>query len=230
MTDPLARAVWSSLTSHHTRFATGTPLALRFHKDVSPFAASKDDSPESLKALASLVGPENDSIYLMQADAIVLPDTLVAGTSRPGVMLVKQTSPVLPASEETIEKLSAEDSAQMRALAALTKPGPFLARTHELSQFCGIKQDGKLVAMAGERVRLPGYSEISGVCTHPDYRGRGYAAKLSAFIAEQITARGETPFLHSWADNDGAISLYRKLGFEINRDVNVAVVSRADAP
>ena len=91
----------------------------------------------------------------------------------------------------------------------MTRPGPFRARTHHFGQFWGIRREGQLVAMAGERMRLPGFSEVSGVCTHPDWRGHGFARALSAFVANRIQARGETPFLHAYADNGAAVGLYQ---------------------
>jgi predicted GNAT family acetyltransferase len=117
----------------------------------------------------------------------------------------------------------------MLALAQLTQPGPFLARTHVMGMFRGIRIDGRLAAMAGERMRVPGYTELSGVCTHPDFRGRGLARRLSAIVCAGIDARGETPFLHAWKDNHAAIALYEQLGFRLRAEVNVAVLERASA-
>jgi predicted GNAT family acetyltransferase len=115
----------------------------------------------------------------------------------------------------------------MLALATLTKPGPFLPRTHELGQFWGVKENGRLIAMAGERMKLPGFTEVSGVCTHPDFRGRGLAGVLSRVVATHIMNRGETPFLHAYAANRPAISLYESLGFRLRCNVGVTVLTRA---
>ena len=115
----------------------------------------------------------------------------------------------------------------MVELAALTKPGPFLIRTHELGGYIGIRDQGRLVAMAGERFKLPGFTEVSAVCTHPDYRGRGYAAALTLAVATRIAARGETPFLHTFASNINAIRLYEKLGFVLRTPMSVTVLRRA---
>src|SRR6185437_12341711 len=101
-----------------------------------------------------------------------------------------------------------EDGPQMLKLAALTEPGPFFERTHQLGDFIGVKEDGRLIAMAGERMRPDAFTEISGVCTHPDFRGRGYAAALTMEVAARIRARGDTPFLHVYAANAAAIRLY----------------------
>jgi predicted GNAT family acetyltransferase len=116
----------------------------------------------------------------------------------------------------------------MLELATLTEPGPFLARTHTMGTFIGIRIGGQLVAMAGERMRFPGYTEVSGVCTHPEFRGRGLARRLSAAVVAGIEARGDQAFLHAWKTNHSAISLYEGLGFKIRTEVNAAVLRRSD--
>ena len=112
----------------------------------------------------------------------------------------------------------------MRALAGLTKPGPFVERTHELGRFIGIRHEGQLVAMAGERMRPPGWTEISAVCTDPQFRGQGLATRLTLAVAAAIRARGDTPFLHVMADNVTAIRLYETLGFRARRSAPFVVV------
>ena len=119
------------------------------------------------------------------------------------------------------------DAAEMLALATLTKPGPFFENTHRLGGFIGVRIDGRLAAMAGERMKPEGFTEVSGVCTHPDFRGRGLGAALSRVVANRILARGETPFLHAWHDNAAAIGLYERLGFRLRAKVNVAVLGPA---
>jgi predicted GNAT family acetyltransferase len=111
----------------------------------------------------------------------------------------------------------------MLALATLTRPGPFRARTHTLGRFIGIRDSGRLIAMAGERLKLDGFVEISAVCTHPDYRGRGYGGALMKMVGKRILSEGDTPFLHTYADNTVAIALYRRLGFEVRAEVIHAV-------
>jgi predicted GNAT family acetyltransferase len=124
-----------------------------------------------------------------------------------------------------IVPLDDADAPEMLALATLTQPGPFFARTHTLGEFVGIKQDGKLAAMAGERMKLPGFAELSGVCTHPDHRGKGYGEALSRFVSDRILGRGEIPFLHAFAYNEGAISLYRRLGFTLRAHMQMNVLA-----
>ncbi|HEX4693502.1 GNAT family N-acetyltransferase [Sphingomonas sp.] len=111
----------------------------------------------------------------------------------------------------------------MYDLAVLTRPGPYVSRTNQLGDFIGVKLDGRLVAMAGERMAMPGLREVSGVCTHPDFRGRGYAAGLMRIVAARMHARGEVPFLHAYASNTGAIGLYESLGFR-HRATMIATV------
>src|ERR1700694_1547774 len=114
----------------------------------------------------------------------------------------------------------------MGELTKLIKPGPFTLRTHELGTFLGIRLDGQLVAMAGERMKPANYTEITAVCVHPAHRGRGYAQILLGAVARQIAARGEIPFLHVFSDNDSAIALYRRQGMEIRRRLYVTVLGR----
>jgi len=112
-----------------------------------------------------------------------------------------------------IVRLGAADSPEMMELTSLTKPGPFGRRTHELGTYLGIRVEGKLVAMAGERLKVPGYTEVSAVCTHPEHAGKGYARMLMLEVMRGIRERGETPFLHVRRDNARAIALYERIGF-----------------
>ena len=135
--------------------------------------------------------------------------------------------PLRDFSDTRVERLGDGDAADMLALASLTKPGPFSLRALALGDFWGVKLDGRLVAMAGERMKLPGYTELSGVCSHPDMRGKGLGKLLSMFVMKQIFARGDHPFLHAYAANTTAITLYRSIGFELRAHMNVAIVRRS---
>lgn len=134
--------------------------------------------------------------------------------------------PVPDPGDVPLQPLDEADGPEMLALASLTEPGPFLARTHALGGFVGIRSGDRLVAMAGERLRLPGFTEVSGVCVHPDFRGRSYARLLSQAGAARIGRRGETPFLHAYAGNESAIRLYESLGFRLRTPVVVTVLRR----
>jgi len=219
---PLDEPVWAALTTRQSQFAVGNSLALRFAADIGPFAAARDDTPESMAALAELL-PEHGHMIVMQAWP-PQPDIIVEKTA----LVVRMVAGVAITPEDAgpIQPLTESDAPEMLSLATLTEPGPFLARTHRLGSFWGIKEGGRLVAMAGERLKPPGFTEVSGVCTHPDARGRGYARKLSSFVAREITARGETPFLHAYATNTNAIRLYEALGFAVHCHVAVAMLRR----
>ena len=223
---PLDRPVWSSLSHTHRVLALGHDLALRYAHDINLFASARDDSDEALAHLASLVAPR-EQVYQLQVPAIVVPTGLIALKLAHGVQMVAG-EPIAPeAATKDIVLLGDADAAEMLALAQLTQPGPFLLRTHRMGQFFGIRIDGRLVAMVGERFRLSGWTEVSGVCTHPDFRGRGLARRLSRRVAAHIAERGDTAFLHAWRDNTAAIRLYESLGFGWRTDVNVAVLTRA---
>jgi predicted GNAT family acetyltransferase len=225
---PLDRPVWASLTTHHAALSEGDELARRFTPDVNLFASARDDTSAALGALAALVTPR-ETIYLLQVPQIVIPAGFAAVKVAQGVQMVA-TRPITPdpASEDVV-MLGDDDAPEMLALAELTEPGPFLRRTHAMGHFLGIRAGGRLAAMAGERMRFPGYTEVSGVCTHPDFRGRGFARRLSAAAAARIEARGEKPFLHAWQTNRAAVSLYEGLGFKLRAEVNVAVLKRVDS-
>lgn len=224
-THPLDRPVWASLIGAHAPLSEGGALARRYQPDVNRFAATPDDSPEALAALAALPAP-GESLFLVQVPALVVP---------PGLRVVKQGICVQMLATRALRDdggpdallgLGEPDAADMFALATLTEPGPFLPRTHVMGDFLGVRQAGRLMAMAGERLRVPGYAEVSGVCTHPDARGQGLARRLSAAVAARIQARGEQPFLHAWESNAAAIKLYEALGFRVRTRVNVAVLAR----
>ena len=225
MTDPLDRPIWHALAGRQAGFAVGAGKARRFRPDVSPFIACADDSPEALGAVAGLLGGD-DAVLFLQRGAVPLPP----GTRRiDGGRGVQMVAWDFAASEPPLglAALGEADAGEMLALATLTQPGPYRARTHELSQFWGVKDgSGRLLAMAGERLKLPGMSELSGVCTHPDARGRGLAAALSRHVASEIVRRGEVPFLHAYASNAGAIGLYERLGFRHNGAVEALLVAK----
>lgn len=222
---PLDRPVWTALTGRQTEFAAGNARAVRYRPEINLLAAAADDSPEALAALAALV-PAGGKIATVEGAETMVP---------PGLTVVKQAmlaQMVLerPVSAEPVDflDLGDADAPEMVALATLTEPGPFFEATHRLGEFIGIRIDGQLVAMSGERMRAPGLTEVSAVCTHPHWRGHGLAGKLMRVVMARIVARGETPFLHSYASNAGAIALYEKLGFRVRREVIATFMERRD--
>lgn len=225
MTNPFDRPVWASL-AYAPGLAQGSDLARRYRPDVNLFASARDDGDSaSVAALAPLVA-EGETVFVLQAQPAPVPPGLQALRRAAGVqMLAAQAIAAEPGGDEVVV-LTDADAADMLALAQLTEPGPFLPRTHTMGRFVGIRVDGRLAAMAGERMRFEGGTEVSGVCTHPDLRGRGFARRLSSVVARAIQQRGDQPFLHAWTTNRAAIALYESLGFRIRTEVHVAVFGR----
>lgn len=221
---PLDRPIWSSLRSGWSNLAQGNGEALRLDPAYGPFGAAANGSAPSLEALAALV-PADGELWIVERGGIApLPGTVLLRTAVLNQMVAERISP--GTAEFDWLDLGDADAPEMLALALLTRPGPFAASTHRLGDFVGIRREGRLVAMAGERMRMDGFTEVSGVCTHPDHRGRGYAGALMRIVSKRIYARGETPFLHSYASNAGAIALYESLGFRFRTPINMAVVTR----
>ena len=222
----LDRPVWSALTGRQSHLALRSSGALRMNPAFGLFAAVETESVDSLAVLGGLVCEHGVSGLVELTEVVAPPGTERVSAAVCWQMVAEVLAPAAPVSF-AIEPLTDADASEMLALATLTKPGPFFARTHELGSFVGVKIDGCLAAMAGERLRPEGFTEVSGVCTHPDHRGKGYAAGLMAHVAGRIAASGETPFLHSYADNVGANRLYESLGFRLRREVIFTVLQPA---
>jgi predicted GNAT family acetyltransferase len=209
----LNNPIWTALTTRQTHWAEGEDLARRFPVAVTALAALKQPTAEAFESLARITNGDGAALFFYE------PVTIPAGwrtihTSNLVQMVCESPSAGRQPNSAKIEELTAADTDEMVALAKLTNPGPFGKRTRELGLYLGIHQQERLAAMAGERQRLPGYTEVSAVCTHPDFQGRGYAQTLISAVAAHIVDRGEIPFLHVREDNGGAIRVYEKLGFK----------------
>jgi ribosomal protein S18 acetylase RimI-like enzyme len=223
----LDNPIWNSLTTLHAHLAvgahTGHGLARRYPADIGPLSAFQSQSSEAYADLAAIV-PEGDVAALFLEDPPELPtgwQLLRGGTL---VQMVCSTVPDQPSLADAIVRMESADFPEMVALAALTEPGPFRERTATLGGFVGVRVDGRLAAMAGQRLSPGGFTEVSAVCTHPDFRGRGYAQALVAAVARDIHAAGYVPFLTALESNTGAIRIYQQVGFVLRRRFELAVL------
>jgi ribosomal protein S18 acetylase RimI-like enzyme len=208
--------VWASLTGPHARFAEPYGQVLRYPVDVAPFLAIPDRPGDAVwDDIANLVGPGGQ--VALTGPTTMPPDGWKVTEIGAGVQLVDDGVAIRPDDEAT--PLGPADVPEILDLVERTKPGPFLPRTIEMGTYLGIRRQGVLVAVAGERLHPPGWTEISAVCTDPAVRGRGLATRLVLAIAAGIRARGETPFLHAVETNTTAIRLYESLGFRLRRRV-----------
>jgi ribosomal protein S18 acetylase RimI-like enzyme len=231
-----ADPVWHALNTRHRRLALVEGDALRYPADVAPFAAVAKPRESALRQLHSLLVPD-ESVWLMGTSYPNVPGLRIEGTLV-CVQMVLVTELAGKTSAIELERLTAADSAAMVALTDIAFPGFFRSRTYEMGAYYGARMSGleasgagvsaPLMAMAGERLVLEGYTEISGVCTHPEHRGKGLAASLIARVARDHREQGVVSFLHVAAANTHAIDLYRRLGFVEVRRVTLTRFARVD--
>lgn len=228
---PLDRPVWSALTTRVAPLAIrrdeGAGAAVRLDPDVGVFVAAADASADSRVALNDLcrLYPGAGMVELEDGPmAPILPDAPVVSRAA----CVQMTASALtPAAESDLDVLTLgeADADEMLALATLTRPGPFRRGTLRLGGFIGVRREGRLIAMAGERMKVEGFTELSGVCTHPEFRGQGLAGILSRLVTARILARGEQAFLHAYADHGATIAFYEGLGFRVRARVTYTVLA-----
>lgn len=223
---PLDRPVWSMLNGRQAHLAAGDARAVRIDRDYGVFGAAADTGTAAQAALAALV-PDDGEIWIVEGERWPVPDGLREVKRAVLAQMVAEGAPPSPRDgEPAILPLGDDDAPEMTALADHAKPGPWGPKTHRYGAFFGIREEGRLLAMAGQRMLMPGMAEVSGVATWEDCRGRGLARALIGHVMRQMVARGETPFLHSYADNAGAIALYESLGFRIRREVHVLAIAK----
>lgn len=201
----------ASLNGEHARFAERRGEIARYLPDVSVWTGIPErPTPEDWEDVRALIG--SGAVFGVGASAVV-PEGWHAVEGSGGVQLTGEAIEGAPDAEAV--ELTADDVPEMTDLVARTKPGPFLPRTIELGRYVGIRRDGRLVAMAGERLHPPGWTEISAVCTDEAFRGQGFGRRLVLDVAYGIRQRGEVPLIHAAAGNTGAIGLYQHLGFRL---------------
>ena len=211
---PLRNPAWESLNGAHSPLGRVRGEAARYDEDVAPFAAVPDDASTSCWAdLAALAGPGTQLVLVDPPGGT--PSDWTALWRVEGFQLTGDDLADEPDADAVV--LGPADVPAMLDLVERTRPGPFRPRTVELGRYLGIRIDGELVAMAGERMRPTGWTEISAVCTDERYRGRGFAGRLVRAVGHGIRERGDLPFLHAAGQNTNAIRLYESLGFAVNR-------------
>jgi GNAT superfamily N-acetyltransferase len=221
---PLDNPVWDAIRGAHAALAEVVIVdgrsAGRYHRDVCPFGAVEDPAdPACWTALASLLDGHATCVLVDPAGVPAGWEVVAAipGVQMDGVRLE-------PAEDDEAVTLTGADVPEMLALVERTQPGPYLRRTIEMGRYLGLRRDGELIAMAGERVRPSGWTEISAVCTDVRYRAQGLGTRLVRAVAAGVRARGESPFLHAAADNVNAIRLYEALGFTLRRSCSFTIV------
>ncbi|MGX7925830.1 GNAT family N-acetyltransferase [Tsuneonella sp. HG094] len=218
---PLDRPVWHCLTGPQAHFAQARGDAVRIDPAIGPFAATADGSARGLAGFGEIW-------WLVETSEVAaLPGLAVVRSARLSQMVADR-----PVVEEDwgkdIVALTDADAADMARLARATEPGPWADATHRYGGYYGVRDGDRLVAMAGTRMRpTRDLAEVSGVCTDPSARGRGYARRLMLRVMADMVARGETPFLHSYSANEGANRIYRSLGFVERREMIVTIMAAA---
>lgn len=218
----LDNPIWHALTTAHAHLAEGDGLARRYPMTVTPLAGMIEQGTAAYASLAAaLRGQSHAAVFL---DSAPVPPR---GWELHRAQLITQMvwrGDGATATEARITVLGSADIQEMTALARLTEPGPFGPRALELGSYVGIRSGEQLVAMAGERLHIAGYTEVSAVCTHPDHRRRGYSQMLVGAVVNNILARGETPILHVKTENRGAIQVYEKAAFRVRRQIHFGML------
>jgi GNAT superfamily N-acetyltransferase len=224
---PLSDPVRHALNSVHAHFAIGHAPARRYPPEVAPFAVIDHVSEPNLTRLKELLTP-GELVYIFNEPAAQMDGLSVGPPLHTFQMLGPDPPPAVEASEDGIRPMlmTAEDASEMFELITLAFPGFYQPRTYEMGTYYGIRVDGKLVAMAGERLCMTGYREISGVCTHPDYVGKGYARTLMTRLMRDHAAAGVKSFLHVGKANTRAVAIYDRMGFRVLRSIALWPISR----
>lgn len=221
----LDNPIYNALISAHSIFSWGTDDVKYYLEDVASFAGLKDNSKSDFDTLYES-SPEESLFIVFTPDPISIPEQWRIVTQIDMFQMIYESKEVPEGAYIDFRDLDASDVGEMTALVELTKPGPFKSRTIELGNYTGVFSGKDLIAMAGHRFNPTPFTEISAVCTHPDYFGKGYAYELIREQIRRILAKSETPFLHVRNDNHGAVKLYKKLGFDIRTEMIAYVVKK----
>ncbi|MGA7436927.1 MAG: GNAT family N-acetyltransferase [Luteibacter sp.] len=224
----LSTPIWTALGTRQAHLGDADVLARRYQPDVAPFAAVADELPAAFEALHGLMRP-GEVAAVLSREPVAVPPILRSTTLGAVHQMVADAHLEQAGFDADFLDLGDDDVDEMIALTQRTQPGPFVRRTHVMGRYIGIRDNGKLIAMAGERMRVPGYTEVSAVCVDPAWRGKGLAALLINVVRTDIERRGEIPFLHVFGGNHSAIALYERLGFRLSRIFMLNQITRADS-
>lgn len=222
----LDRQVWHMLAGRQAHLALGGDAAKRIEPRYGPFAALRDGGEDAARALLDLARGRDDELWFVEPEPLATPPGFRLKRTAALLQMIarKEASPEERFDSEAVP-LGDGDADAMTALALATRPGPWGELTRCYGPFYGIFREGKLAAMAGERMLpAPGLAEVSGVCTWPEFRGQGLARRLMLHVMAGFRARGDRPYLHTYADNAVAVALYRRLGFRERRVMTLTVL------
>ena len=223
----LDNPAWNALISGNKHLSFGNAQVKYFDKEVSPFVAFKENSEENFLLLYELLSHDGPVLFVTPVE-LKIPESWRVLRCIRGIQMVCDVGTEYDQPDKDLVPLTNEHIPQMLELTQLTNPGPFAARTNEFGHYYGIFENDKLVAMAGQRMHVFNYAEVSAVCTHPDCTGKGYARQLLVHQINRIKAASEIPFLHVRDDNDRAIKVYESLGFSARTDVYFYVMVKAN--
>jgi predicted GNAT family acetyltransferase len=227
---PLDNVIWNALNTSQAHLGVGSGAARKFHKDVNLLGGFSEPTDAAYDSLASVLEKGERVGLFLEAEPMP-PHNWTIVASMPLLQMLYENGNYSISPDTTphvIHQLGEADVPEMLALTKLTKPGPFVKRTREMGDYFGIRKDGTLVAMAGERLRLPGFTEISAVCTHPEHLGQGHARRVITLLLGRIQKRGEQAFLHVREDNTRAVELYERMGFRKRAFLKYALLSKSD--
>jgi GNAT superfamily N-acetyltransferase len=223
---PLNNPIYNALTSLESPFNIGNSEVAYFPSTIAPFIGLPNWSATQQQKILDQTPPDRNW-FVIYGQPITFTDAFKIIFSIPLYQLTCNTLSISKKYAETMLPLGSQHIEEMIALTSLTKPGPFSQRTIEFGNYHGIFKDDKLVAMGGERMHLNGYTEISAICTHPDFQGRGFGAQIVHFLSDQIIAKGQIPFLHARIDNVTALNVYKRMGYVTRAEMYFAIFARS---
>lgn len=229
MEDVLYNPVFNALLLHDSHLGAGTDNVKYFDEEVSPFAGFQNNYSAGFADLYDLLPPARKILYAIPQH-ITEPGGWEIKAAIDGLQFIYPEGNIPANPSITPVPLDKSNIEEMMQLAALTKPGPFGNRTIEFGHYHGVFVNGRLAAMTGQRLHVDNHTELSAVCTHPDFLGKGYAAALLLHQLHFILSQNQKPFLHVRADNARAIALYERLGFKVNREMNFYFMKKSESP